>query len=93
MRLSLKAMAIAGGLLWGGGVLFVALTNLIFPSYGSNFIQMMSSVYPWFRNTRSIGNVLVGTVDGLIDGGVAGLLFAWLYNLFCGARTQGTALH
>jgi len=86
MRLSIKAMAIAGGLLWGGGILFVGFLNLIFPSYGTSFIQMASSVYPWFRDTRSIANVLIGTIDGLIDGGVAGLLLAWLYNAFCGAR-------
>jgi len=88
MRLSLKAMAIAGGLLWGGGILFVGLMNLIFPSYGSSFIQLTSSVYPWVHDTRSIGNVAIGTIDGLIDGGVAGLLLAWLYNAFCGVRTS-----
>jgi hypothetical protein len=88
MRLSLKAMAIAGGLLGGGGVLFVGLMNLIFPNYGSDFIQLASSVYPWFRETRSIGNVAIGTIDGLVDGGLAGLLLAWLYNAFGGVETK-----
>lgn len=89
MRLSLKAMAIAAGLLWGGGILFVGLMNLVFPRYGSNFIQLTSSVYPWFHDTRSLGNVVIGTVDGLIDGAIAGLLLAWLYNSFCGVQTHG----
>jgi hypothetical protein len=93
MRLSLKAMAIAGGLLWGGGILFVGLMNLIFPRYGGNFIQLTSSVYPWFRDARSIGNVVIGTIDGLVDGAVAGLLLAWLYNAFCGVEAKGTPSH
>jgi len=88
MRLSIKGMAIAGGLLWGGGILLVGLLNLMIPSYGSNFIQLTSSVYPWFHDTRSIGNVLIGTVDGIIDGGIAGLLLAWLYNAFSGGHAQ-----
>jgi len=91
MRLSLRGMAIAGGLLWGSGILFVSLLHLIFPTYGVTFIQMTSSVYPWFSDSRSIGNVLIGAVDGLVDGAVGGLLLAWLYNAFCTDETKVTA--
>ena len=49
-----------------------------------NFLQMMSSVYPWFRSSHTMGGILMGTLDGLVDGAVAGLLFAWLYNMFNG---------
>ena len=80
MRLSLKAMAIAAGLVWGGAILCVGLINLVDPSYGMSFIQMTSSVYPWFHASRTIGNVVIGSVDGLIDGAIAGLVFALLYN-------------
>ena len=80
MRLSLKATAIAAGLLWGGAILLVGLLNLADPRYGLNFIQMTSSVYPWFHPTRSVANVIIGTIDGLIDGAFAGLLFVLLYN-------------
>jgi predicted DNA repair protein MutK len=79
-RLSLKATAIAAGLLWGGAILLVGLMNLADPRYGMNFIQMTSSVYPWFHPVRNIANVIIGTVDGLIDGAIAGLIFALLYN-------------
>ena len=41
---------------------------------------MTSSVYPWFHASRSVGNVIIGTVDRLIDGAIAGLIFALLYN-------------
>ena len=80
MQLSLKATAIAAGLVWGGAILIVGLINLADPSYGMSFIQMTSSVYPWFHASRSVGNVIIGTVDGLIDGAIAGLIFALLYN-------------
>ena len=80
LQLSLKATAIAAGLVWGGAILIVGLINLADPSYGMSFIQMMSSVYPWCHAARSIENVIIGTVDGLIDGAIAGLIFALLYN-------------
>ncbi len=81
MRLSLKAMSIAAGLLWGGAILCVSLINLMDASYGVNFIQLTSSVYPWFHASRTMSNVAIGTVDGFLDGAIAGMIFAWLYNL------------
>lgn len=88
MRLSLKAITLAGALLWGGAILLVGLINLAWPSYGLNFLQMTSSVYPGFHAAHGIGSVVMGTVDGLVDGGVAGLLFAWLYNSFVGTPSH-----
>jgi hypothetical protein len=74
-------MAISGALLWGGALLFVGLINLARPAYGVTFLQMMSSIYPWFHASRTFGDVVIATVDGLVDGAVAGFLLAWLYNL------------
>lgn len=88
MRLSLKGMAIAAGLLWGGAILFLGLINLVWPTYGADFLQAISSVYPWFHASRSFVDVVIGTLDGLIDGAIAGLLFAWLYNLSVSDRKE-----
>jgi hypothetical protein len=82
VRLSLKALAIVTALLWGGAILFVGLVNLAAPSYGTEFLNVTSSFYPGFHNTRSLADVMVGTGYGLVDGGLGGLLFAWLYNVF-----------
>ncbi len=66
----------------------VSLINHERPDYGLSFLQMMSSVYPWFHTSHAIAGILTGTLDGLVDGALAGLLFAWLYNTFCGLPRQ-----
>jgi len=82
MRLSAKAMALALGLLWGGGVAVAALVHLANPSYGGAFLDVVSSIYPGFHSARSMGDALLGTAYGLIDGAVGGFIFASLYNMF-----------
>ena len=84
MQVSLKAIAIAAGVLWGGAILFLGLINLASPSFGLSFLHAISSVYPGFHVTRTIGDVLTGTVYALIDGAIAGLVFGWLYNISLG---------
>ena len=81
MKVSLKAIAIAAGVLWGGAILLLGVINLASPSFGLSFLQVISSVYPGFHVSRTIGDVLTGTAYALIDGAVAGLVFGWLYNL------------
>ena len=82
MQLSAKALALALGLLWGGGVAFAALVHLVNPSYGTAFLDVVSSIYPGFHSARSLGDAVVGTAYGLIDGAVGGFIFASLYNMF-----------
>jgi hypothetical protein len=81
MRLSPKSLALACGLLWGCGVLTVGLINLAVPGYGVEFLKSISSVYYGFRASGGFVNALVGGVYGFVDGAIAGLLVAWLYNL------------
>lgn len=89
MRLSIKGIALAFGIIWAGGILCVGLVNLAAPSYGVGFLQAISSIYPGFHNSRHFVDVLVGTGYGLVDGGIGGLIFAWLYNCFAG-KTQAS---
>jgi hypothetical protein len=81
MRLSLKALVIAAGILWGGCILSVGLVNLAAPTYGTAFLQFASSIYPGFHNSRSFVDVIVGTLYGVVDAGFGGLIFGWIYNL------------
>ena len=80
MKLSIRALAITAGLLWGGGVLLVGLCNLAWPSYGRAFLELCSAIYPGYHANPTIGSVIVGTLYALIDGCVGGAIFAWVYN-------------
>jgi TRAP-type mannitol/chloroaromatic compound transport system permease large subunit len=82
MKLSTKGLALASGLLWGLAMLVMGLCNLIWSSYGQQFLQTVASVYPGYHATRSIAEVIVGTLYGALDGLVGGGVFAWLYNQF-----------
>ncbi len=50
----------------------------------------MASLYPGYTATASFGQVLVGTLYGVVDGAAAGAVFAWLYN-FCASRLSTSA--
>jgi len=89
-RLSVRVMMLVTAILWGGCLLFVGLVNLAAPSYGVDFLRMMSSVYPGFHTTHTLGEVILGTIYGFVDGAIAGCLFAWLYNWIKGAGAHST---
>lgn len=82
MRLSTRALAAASGILWGAAMLVMGLANLVWGNYGQQFLQTMASIYPGYHATRSIAEVIVGTLYGAVDGFIGGAVFAWLYNLF-----------
>jgi membrane associated rhomboid family serine protease len=65
----------------------VAVRNLIWPGYGTTFLQVVASIYPGYDASGSIGAVIVGTVYALIDGAIFGLVFGWLYNWFLSKRS------
>jgi len=80
MRLHVAAFALTVGLLWGLTVLLVAIANIIWPGYGSVFLQVVASFYPGYEPGTGIGSVIMVTLYGVVDGGIGGLVFAWLYN-------------
>ncbi|MFZ0540355.1 MAG: bacteriophage holin [Candidatus Sulfotelmatobacter sp.] len=82
MKLNTKALALTSAILWGLAMLVTSLANLIWGNFGEQFLQTMSSVYPGYHATRSITEVIVGTLYGAVDGFVGGAVFAWLYNQF-----------
>ncbi|HTQ87522.1 MAG TPA: hypothetical protein VL099_05315 [Candidatus Binatia bacterium] len=92
MRLSIRGLALAAGLLGGGAMLLTGLLHLVDSSYAVNFLEMMGSVYPGFHAARNFGDLLLGAFYGFVDGGIAGLLFGWLYNLFGGHLHEGVQL-
>ena len=84
MKLSIKGFTIAGGIIWALAILVVGILNLIFSEYGGEFLKLMASVYPGYKASGEIVDVIVGTLYALLDGVVAGFVFALLYNAFVG---------
>jgi len=80
MKLSLKAVATTAGLMWAGCVLLIGIVHRADPQYGASFLAVMSSLYPGLHFAHSWENILLGTVYGFVDGVIAGLLFAWIYD-------------
>jgi len=81
MKLNVRALAIAGALIWGLlAMLLTGIANLIWPNYGQDFLQIIASVYPGYHATHSFAQVVVGTLYGLVDGAGCGAVPGWLYN-------------
>ena len=80
--LSVKNFALACGLMWGGGLFVISLTQLIWPGYGVAFLDIMGSIYPGYQGMEGLLGAVVLLLYGLLDGLVAGGIFAWLYNRF-----------
>ena len=89
MKLDVKALAAAAALLWAVTMLLVGLANMARPDYGREFLSVVSSIYPGYRASGSVRDLVVGTVYALVDGAVFGLVVGWLYNrLAAGRSTQ-----
>jgi len=88
MKLSVKGLTIAGGILWALGLLVVGILNLIWPGYGGEFLRLMASVYPGFKASGTVIDVIVGTLYALLDGAFCGFVFALLYNAFAGTAPK-----
>jgi hypothetical protein len=87
MDISLKAICLSCAILWGSAVLMVGLIHMAAPSYGGEFLRLISSVYPGADSLPTFGRVLLGTIYGFADGAICGLLFGWLYRIL--ARSAG----
>lgn len=80
LKLDLKALGLAWGILWGAAVLAVALTNLVSGSYGEQFLQLLASWYPGYHAAHTMGAVVLVTAYAFFDGLIGGCVCGWLYN-------------
>ena len=81
MKCSVKGLAVAAGVGWGGSVLLVGLLNLVWSPYGVALLDLARSIYPGYGDMSGFGGVIVGSIYALVDGAIAGAIFAWLYNM------------
>src|SRR5215472_230672 len=82
MKLSIKAMVIAGALFKAIVFLFISIMNLILRPFGGAYLVLLSSVYPGYDPLNVAVALILGTMYSLIAGALAGLLFGSLYNFF-----------
>ncbi len=90
MSFNIKAMAVVGGIMWGGVFLLMGLANLMFPTYGVVFLEFGDSIYPGYTAQAGFGSVIVATLYALVDGVICGAVFGWLYNMVAGRLTAAT---
>ncbi len=84
MKINLPAFSITLGLFWGGAILTTVATSFIWPNYGHAFLELVASVYPGYSSTPSVGHMVIGTLYGLADGMLSGLILAFVYNRITG---------
>lgn len=83
-KLSVKAFAISCSLIWSGCILTCGIANMIWAGYAQIFLDFAASIYPGYDAVPTIASVLIGTLWGLADGFVGGLIFVLIYNLIVG---------
>jgi hypothetical protein len=82
MKLSVKAMTLTLAFVWGAAIFIVGVANLIWSGYAAGFLKLLASIYPGYQASGTFGDVVVGTLYAVVDGGVFGLVLAWFYNRF-----------
>jgi len=81
MKFNVIQLGLTLSIIWAVIVLFVGITNLLFPGYGVAFLQIVDSIYPGYHFGKwAFGGVVVGTLYAALDGFILGVVFAWLYN-------------
>ena len=76
MKLNIKALALASGILWGLSVLILTLISL-WHGHGEH-LGLLSLVYVGY--TVSYAGSVIGLIYGFVDGLIVAALFGWLYN-------------
>ena len=84
MKLSIKAFALSASILWGTALFVVISSNMIFPGFAVDFLRIVSSIYPGYQHGTGVSSIIIGSLYGVVDAGIAGAIFAWLYNHLAG---------
>jgi len=80
MKISRVALGLTLGILWGVSMCGITIVNAIFPDYGSEYFQLIGSIYPGISGSDPVVDLGLSAVYGVVDGFVFGFVIAWLYN-------------
>lgn len=76
-KLDVKALGLAFGIIWAAWVLILGLSAPVCP-WAMRFVDVLSPFYVGYSG-GFIGSI-TGGVWAFLDGGIFGVLLAWLYN-------------
>lgn len=89
MKLHVCRLGYALAILWALVVFLVGIANLIFPTYGVAFLQVIDSIYPGYHFGKwGFGGVLVSSAYAALDGFIMGIVFGTLYNLLIKGKKE-----
>ena len=78
IKMSIRTLGLTLGIFWGASMFFLAWW-MMFTGNAEGPITLLERIYIGYSFTP-MGSV-IGAVWGFVDGGIAGIIFAWLYNL------------
>lgn len=83
MKLDVIRFGCAAASIWGLAVFLAGVANLIWSTYGVEFLKIIDSIYPGYHfGEWGFGGVIVATLYAIIDAWIIGVIFALLYNQF-----------
>ncbi len=75
-KLSVNALGVAIGVLWAAYVFLCGIAALL--GWGVALVEAFSSLYIGYG--PSIVGAIIGAVWAFVDGYIAGVVIAWIYN-------------
>ena len=82
MKLNIKALALAAGILWGAGMFLTGIANMMYSDYAVKFLEVMASIYPGYQPGTGFTSVIIGAIYGFVDAAIGVAIFGWIYNCF-----------
>ncbi|MGB2630575.1 MAG: hypothetical protein WBD24_06710 [Candidatus Omnitrophota bacterium] len=86
MKLNVKALALAGGILWGASMFILTWMGIL--GYGSNVAADIAKSYYIGYTVTPLGSI-AGAVYGFFDAGIGLTIFGLIYNKLAGKSARG----
>jgi len=81
MKLNVKALAVAAGLVWGGCAFIFGLWAMSYAP-AADVVAFTGQFYLGYE--AGFSGAVIGLIWGFLDAGIGALILAWLYNFFAG---------
>ncbi len=79
MKLEIKRVAIAGGIMWALCLFVTTLVSVFVGGFAKAFLDGIASIYPGY--SISIVGSFIGLIYGFLDVFIGVYIFAWIYKM------------